>query len=711
MLLEINSFRFGEFILEKEEKVLLRDGKSVAITPKTLQLLIVLVEKHGRLVEKDELMKAVWGDSFVEEGNLSYTMRLLRKALGDEKNKPRFVETVPKRGYRFIAKVEAVPSENDSNNQNIQTVSQPSEKPSGLLPHLRSLLYPITAFLIVCIVIGFAFWYIKSNDKTSRNSILSTPFSSEKLSTNGKVYHAVIMPDGVNIVYTAGDGSNKESIWLRHLESSNNTQIIPPSNDIYGGLATSPDGNFLYFSRMPKDSERGFDIYRVSIFGGIPTKFISSTQGWFSISPDGKKMSYVRCPRENDENCSLWIADSSDGQNERKLVSRAFPLRIGDNVISPDGKSVAFAFGQSKNRANEFNLAKIDLESGTERLLTAEKFFNIKKLAWLPNKSGLLVTASKQPINDFRIWRISAITGEANALTKNSENYSNLSLAKDGKILVSTQVKEDKDLYVLNLENPSKLQNLSKASSAFFASNNKILFQSIMSGNYEIWSINSDGSDLRQLTNNTAEDADPIGSPNNNWIYFVSNRTGEAQVWRMNADGSNQQQITVKEGGTPIFVTPDEKWIYYTHGIERTLWRVSSNGENEQLVLSNRMDSSVISFDGSKIAFIENQNSQKVIKIVSLNNLKIIKTLSFKNGKLTNDALAWLPDGNRIVYGVENGAGKIYLRIKSLTNETSQKILETSEDIHSVSFAPDGKSLAVVQGRWKHDAVILKGLY
>lgn len=111
MLLETNKFEFGDFLLDAKEKTLLRGGKTVQTTPKAFQMLLVLVEKHGRLVEKNELMNAIWADSFVEEANLAFTVGLLRKALNDNAQKPRFIETVPKRGYRFIAGVKRVNAE------------------------------------------------------------------------------------------------------------------------------------------------------------------------------------------------------------------------------------------------------------------------------------------------------------------------------------------------------------------------------------------------------------------------------------------------------------------------------------------------------------------------------------------------------------------------------------------------------------------------
>src|SRR5262245_66687670 len=98
-------YEFGPFRLDVAERLLLRDSESVALTPKAFDLLLALVEHHGHLLEKEELMKLVWPDTFVEEANLSYNISLIRKSLGDGENGQRYIETVPKRGYRFVAQV------------------------------------------------------------------------------------------------------------------------------------------------------------------------------------------------------------------------------------------------------------------------------------------------------------------------------------------------------------------------------------------------------------------------------------------------------------------------------------------------------------------------------------------------------------------------------------------------------------------------------
>ncbi|MDQ3756210.1 MAG: transcriptional regulator [Acidobacteriota bacterium] len=101
-------YEFDAFRLDPAERQLLRDGQPIALTSKVFETLVVLVERRGHLVEKEELMKLVWAEAFVEEANLARSVHTLRKALGEEHNGHKYIETVPKRGYRFVAEVRQV---------------------------------------------------------------------------------------------------------------------------------------------------------------------------------------------------------------------------------------------------------------------------------------------------------------------------------------------------------------------------------------------------------------------------------------------------------------------------------------------------------------------------------------------------------------------------------------------------------------------------
>jgi DNA-binding winged helix-turn-helix (wHTH) protein len=98
-------YEFGPFSIDVTERMLFRAGQVVPLTPKTFDLLLVLVENSRHLIEKDELMQRLWPDTLVEEANLPNNISLLRKALGDDTSEPQYIETVPRRGYRFVARV------------------------------------------------------------------------------------------------------------------------------------------------------------------------------------------------------------------------------------------------------------------------------------------------------------------------------------------------------------------------------------------------------------------------------------------------------------------------------------------------------------------------------------------------------------------------------------------------------------------------------
>src|SRR5687767_1472820 len=112
----VDFYEFGRFRLKSDERVLLREDELVSLTPKAFDILLTLLENDGRIVRKDDLMKKVWPDTFVEEGNLTQNVSLLRKALGENASGPQFIETVPRRGYRFVAPVSRVNAASLDNN-------------------------------------------------------------------------------------------------------------------------------------------------------------------------------------------------------------------------------------------------------------------------------------------------------------------------------------------------------------------------------------------------------------------------------------------------------------------------------------------------------------------------------------------------------------------------------------------------------------------
>jgi DNA-binding winged helix-turn-helix (wHTH) protein len=155
--------RFSDFTIDIEQKVLLRGGKAMPMAPKVFETLLALVENHGRIVLKEELMKRLWPDTFVEESNLTFNIQQLRKSLGDNAREPLYIETIPRRGYRFIAEVKplAIPVAPAQINTRDEPVTR-----APVLSKARV----ITVLAVVGVAIaGLVYWsFARSGSKSSR---------------------------------------------------------------------------------------------------------------------------------------------------------------------------------------------------------------------------------------------------------------------------------------------------------------------------------------------------------------------------------------------------------------------------------------------------------------------------------------------------------------------------------------------------------------
>lgn len=698
---------FGDFRLDLVEKGLFHNGSTVPLTPKVFETLQVLVENAGHLVGKDELMHRVWPDRFVEESNVSFNIKMLRKALNDNASAPIFIETVPRRGYRFIAKVTTPLLE--------QPVQPPAATPGR--SRLAKALIPGLVVLFAAAA-GAWLWFGRVGASEFGPPILAAPFSSDNLSTSGKVLQAAISPDGKLIAYSSGLGADKQSLWLRELSSSNNRQIIPPSDDFYYDLVFSPDGGSLYFVRGPKPGDPMVQgaIYRVSIFGGIAAKVIDQAQGGISLSPDGGKLSFIRCAFRDDEWCSLWIADSADGRNERRLASRPKPIRISDNAISPDGKSIAYSSGQSRDGANEFSLSQVDLATGAERSLGAEHFFDIRKLLWLPGRNGLLLTALRFPDKNFRIWRISEDGAAADPLTKDSNDYAGISMDREGRVLVATNVRPAFYVNLYPQPNAAASRQIltDAAATVSFTPDGKLAVSTGNRGNHDIWTMDAKGGLEKQLTTEPLDDLRPVFSAAHNKIFFASNRTGKYQVWQMGSDGGDQKQVTFDEGGFPLAVTPDGKEVFYHSALGRTLRKVSLDNGAEQDVISEPSHIFAVSPDCKTAAMADDQAGEGRWKLMSLQDGKPVREFTGDDPQAKLMSLAWSVDGRSLYYvSAANNYEKNSLWKLSLDKPLPRKIFDLPNEglrnENSLAVSPDERTFAVIQGNWQLDAVMIRG--
>ena len=169
-------YQFAEFTLDATERILRRDGKIVSLTPKAFDLLLVLVENAGTTVEKDELMKRIWPDSFVEEANLSVNMTSLRRALCEGSNDHRYIETVPRRGYRFVASVGEL--RDDAQAVSIGNEIRPADERLITKPRLRRIVMIGLATFIVAAAAGLFFYFNRAGALTDKDTILLADFAN-----------------------------------------------------------------------------------------------------------------------------------------------------------------------------------------------------------------------------------------------------------------------------------------------------------------------------------------------------------------------------------------------------------------------------------------------------------------------------------------------------------------------------------------------------
>lgn len=763
MSLFINHFyRFGEFTLDTDQRVLLRESKPVALPPKIFETLMILVENNGRIVEREELMNRLWPDTFVEEANLSFSVQQLRKVLGDNARNPVYIETVSRRGYRFIANVEEILSDrsetmNRSVTQRFETVEADSGNDSRGLRRGGSVEVPQTecglaeqnqpvtdgtgleekraarvanpglrkgsiavaaAVLLVVSGLGLAVWkvsigLIKITNGTQKvdSTVLALPLNFEKLTGTGQSNLVAISPDGKYIAYT-NVFDKKSDVWLRQLSTDTNVEIVPPDGTI-SGLAFSNSEDFLYFVAGSSNFVRGDPtaLYRVSMLGGVKTKIIDDLQGNFALSLDDSQIAFIReaVSPDGQRQYSLIIANA-DGSDERVLLVRAHPEDLDAPVWSPDTQSIICAYGSSESGSQSVKIIRVNVADGATQELSSDRFFHISKMAWLADKSGLIMLAAKS-MADNQLWQVSYPGFEIRKITSGSVSYSNVNVAAHANEAVASQIELISDLWVGSSHEPQNLRKITQAIDGFcWTPNGQLVFSSTASGNRDVWIAQPNGAGQRQLTVNARTNGTPAVSSDNAHIVFMSNRTGSFQVWRMNLDGSDQIQLTNGRGKNFPAISTDGKWVLYNTTDDWQLWKVSIDGGEPVRLSDYAAGYPAVSPDGITVACQGRTQSRTSILLLTLDGGKPVKTIDVRESKPSGFRMQWTPDGKSLIYSIERRGQRAIIK-QSVDGGPAQELLSISEDdLFDFGYAPDGLQLAVTRGRWQQDIVLIKDL-
>ncbi len=697
--------RFGDYSFSPAERILRRDGEMVNLPSKVLEVLCLLVEEPGSVVSKEELMSAVWPDSFVEESNLTQSIYLLRRTLGRTSNGTNYVETIPKRGYRL-----AVPAVPDT------PAFEPQNTAHRQWPRL------LRPALIVCAVIGLV---AVSSQLVARYLITKDSAPVEKvnfkrLTFSGDISFPVISPDGKSFAYVRGD-----SLYLQDIATGSNVKLEIPGHKKFGNLQFSSEGESIYF-RDEESFDADGNLYQVSRFGGTPRLIADKVWSGVGESSDGSDLAFVRFyPKEGE--WAVILRERNTGQ-ERKILSRNLPYTIyrsGYPAFSPNGGQIAIV-EQTPERGNVSKIVLVDVASGEATRLETPQFVQIEQLGWLPHGRSLVVTG-REDNRFFQLYRLPIDGGEPSRITNDLNIYRNLSVSADGKRLVARQYSIHSHIWtapVDALSNQKQITygNLNRDGNAgiALAADGSILYASRITGNIDIWSVEPESGVRRQLTENAGmNNENPFISADGKFVFYESTRSGRRKIWRSNIDGSNPTQLTTDKEELDFLpvVSPDGADLYYIsrHPRSNVIWRQSiADGTREMITQQGKTAPEgflALSPVGKTLAF-RSQSEGSATNTTEINFLNLgtgeLRTIKVD---IQMSAITFSENGMSLDYAENRPGGAKIWRMSTDGSSPARLLAEIpAARIFDMCWSPDQKTLALARGRQDNDAILLENL-
>jgi eukaryotic-like serine/threonine-protein kinase len=571
-------------------------------------------------------------------------------------------------------------------------------------------------------------------------------FTITQITNTGKSVNAAISPDGKYVVSAIAD-NGLQSVWLRNVPTSSDTQVLPPAPRSYNGFTFSPDGNYIYFSRSENTVETVRFIYRIPVLGGEPQVVARDVDSNITFSSDGKLIAYVR---QNDPEVGKYhlLIANADGAAERSLVTGSTDDAPTTVDWSPDGKLIGGAVFH--NDRGLTSLESVEVASTANEAhwqpLASVKSSVVTDLRWFPDMRGLVIShlGRESGYSRNQIAYVALPSGETTAITKDTNNYSNVSLSADGKTIATSQQRASRTFYLLPADggganaSPRPIFEQERDIANFAWAGNE---QIVVSEADKLVRFSLDGKSRAVLASdpnaflNAPEACSTAAAPGSNapeshrivfaWAAHGENTKGRS-VYRVDLDGSNLKQLTTGHGDQNPSCSPDGKWVYFINNNPDRIRRVSIDGGAAEDVPGTTIPNSIyggfaahISPDGSNIAIVLTTASAAMIAPDSPSNEKIALVsvdLASKgahqfltpNPHITG-SVHFTPDGKSLAYAVrENGIDNVWLQ--PIDGGPGHYITKFPSDQSRGGFAwsPDGKTLAILRGRVDSDVVLLR---
>ena len=723
------TYVFDEFRFEAVGRLLFKGSEIVSLSPKAGEVLLAFIESDGKLLTKQELLDLVWAETFVEEANLAQHISALRKTLGEDNNGRRFIETIPRKGYRFVAPIqklgspeiaEIVVSERTTahliEKTGIETTSESSFAPAPVKKN-NSRLVMIGAVLFIAfgLLSGYAFYRHYERNADFRIGQLN------RLTSTGNTLLATVSPDGKLVAYVQKSNAG-ESLWIRQTTGDGNAQIIAPAEVGFRGLTFSPNGGEIYY--LVNNESKDTDLYRISALGGAPRKvtagLLNDKPGGISFAPDGKRFAFFR----KDQTTGKYLLMTAEADGTREEVFSTLDTEgkfVGSPAWSPDGATILCPHWRNDGY---YNVRAVKAADRSVVFVLPDKFTSFNQLAWLPDsKNFIMIAADEMETSLKQFWKVSVSDARMERLNASDfYNYESFGVTAAGRRLAAVRLERAVQIWTMPSGDASRIKQMTEGFEQPYGlwglswtANDQIVFETEPSGKTAMMMMNADGGDQRTLISGRG-----IGlgaaSPDARFYAYQKTIPGTTTTGLFVFDtvDHSERQLTTGTEGWAAFA-PDNRTIVfsrYEKDDSINLWKVSvTGGDAVQLTGNRNLICPDISPDGKFIAAIERQGDERRLVILSIDGGVPVKSFPFERlpGKgISRRRLQWTPDGSGINFARTTGDVSNIWRQPVNGGAPVQITNFTTEMIFNFVYSPDGSQLALSRGQFQRDVILIE---